>query len=170
MDLDFQLNSHLTTLANIHKIHHTLHRLVNIYCHLFFLNLFESPCHWTYQSCFHIFLKKKSFVRIWPKTLDRTATRQVNPHGIIWNTVTYFQLPFKAQCIYPWKPFRRSGCRPGRQAGSLGRELYHEHPPRRVCRRLRSPVEKCANTFKLQVESHVHTKVSHLSCCIALAT
>uniref|UniRef100_A0A671NJC1 DCN1, defective in cullin neddylation 1, domain containing 4 (S. cerevisiae) n=1 Tax=Sinocyclocheilus anshuiensis TaxID=1608454 RepID=A0A671NJC1_9TELE len=27
---NFQLNSHLSTLASIHKIYHTLHRLVNM--------------------------------------------------------------------------------------------------------------------------------------------
>lgn len=32
LPLDFQLNSHLSTLANIHKIYHTLNRLV-MTCH-----------------------------------------------------------------------------------------------------------------------------------------
>lgn len=40
---DFQLNSHLTTLASIHKIHHTLHRLVNTHRRRF--SRVNSDCH-----------------------------------------------------------------------------------------------------------------------------
>lgn len=36
--LDFQLNSHLSTLANIHKIYHTLNRLV-MTCHFLLVEL-----------------------------------------------------------------------------------------------------------------------------------
>lgn len=46
---DFQLNSHLTTLASIHKIHHTLHRLVNAYWWLFL------TCVWSVFKPSHLF-------------------------------------------------------------------------------------------------------------------
>lgn len=65
---DFQLNSHLTTLASIHKIHHTLHRLVNAYWQLCF----------TCVSLHCVLLSMSSFCdRTWQKTLDRTATPRV---------------------------------------------------------------------------------------------
>ncbi len=62
VEIDFQLNSHLTTLASIHKIHHTLHRLVNTYWQLVYFTYvrFVRECALCYMCvlltsmwCFH---------------------------------------------------------------------------------------------------------------------
>lgn len=80
---DFQLNSHLTTLASIHKIHHTLHRLVSTHWHLCFTCEF-SVTYYKHVS-FSILCD-----RTWQKTLDRIATPQVliSPAPCVFHSLT----------------------------------------------------------------------------------
>lgn len=88
---DFQLNSHLTTLASIHKIHHTLHRLVNTYK----LFTFFKTClcrhvnvHYTHvlNTHRHVVFLRICFHRTWRRTLDRTAIPQVITQSItVWH-------------------------------------------------------------------------------------
>ncbi|KAL7981765.1 hypothetical protein Chor_000822 [Crotalus horridus] len=73
--LDFQLNSHLSTLANIHKIYHTLNRLINIQTLYAQVNLTEDTSQDDHQtgnlrSC----SSSDSFSKVMPPRKKRRPT------------------------------------------------------------------------------------------------